>query len=190
MSLPCSCGSLGLLSSGPSSPACPADVVVDVTAPRWVPSAWQNAENGHHPLCLTASQANQITRWAASAAAGRARTCRAVGVSARRHACALACLLVDAPPCFDPLSTVCPLVHPLPTPPTHHPPATPQPPNPPLPPCRVALRAKYIHDLTVCSGASMNVFERCSGRDVNLDQHRSAPFANLFTDIDVRVWWW
>ncbi|EFN56045.1 hypothetical protein CHLNCDRAFT_145493 [Chlorella variabilis] len=50
---------------------------------------------------------------------------------------------------------------------------------------RFNIAAKYIHDLTVSSGASLNVFTRGRGRDLNLDHHRAGPYANLFTDVDV-----
>jgi hypothetical protein len=45
--------------------------------------------------------------------------------------------------------------------------------------------ATDIHDLTVSWGASLNVFTRGKGEDVNCDHHRSGPFANLFTDINM-----
>ena len=42
-----------------------------------------------------------------------------------------------------------------------------------------------IHDVSVQSGAMLNVVTRGRGQDVNLDHHRQAPFANLFTDYDM-----
>ncbi|KAL4856222.1 putative cinnamyl alcohol dehydrogenase 2 [Chlorella vulgaris] len=47
------------------------------------------------------------------------------------------------------------------------------------------IASKYIHDLTVSWGANLNVFTRGKGEDVNCDHHRSGPFANLFTDINM-----
>lgn len=49
---------------------------------------------------------------------------------------------------------------------------------------RFRFNARYVHDLTV-SGSSMNVFSRGSGVDLCFDHHKRAPFANLFTDIDL-----
>ncbi|PSC69036.1 band 7 [Micractinium conductrix] len=48
---------------------------------------------------------------------------------------------------------------------------------------RVATR--WIHDVTVASGASLNVFTQGGGADLNIDHHRAGPFGNLFTDIGV-----
>ena len=46
------------------------------------------------------------------------------------------------------------------------------------------FKTRFIHDLTVarCSG---NVFASGRGADLSFDHHRYAPFANLFTDIDI-----
>jgi len=49
---------------------------------------------------------------------------------------------------------------------------------------RFRFNVRFIHDLTVshCSG---NVCSAGSGVDVCFDHHKRAPFANLFTDIDI-----
>ena len=47
------------------------------------------------------------------------------------------------------------------------------------------MAAKYIHDITVASGSSLNVFHTGRGVDLNLDHHRAGSFANLFTDINL-----
>lgn len=46
------------------------------------------------------------------------------------------------------------------------------------------FKTKFIHDLTIvrCSG---NVFMSGSGLDLAIDHHKKAPFANLFTDINL-----
>ncbi|OAI56195.1 hypothetical protein AYO49_00910, partial [Verrucomicrobiaceae bacterium SCGC AG-212-N21] len=41
-----------------------------------------------------------------------------------------------------------------------------------------------FHDVTVDNGAIGNVFSKGSGVDFNMDHHKSAPYENLFTDID------
>lgn len=50
---------------------------------------------------------------------------------------------------------------------------------------RVSWPACYIHDYTVASSSSMNVLQDSSGRDLNLDHHRTAPFLNLFSNLNV-----
>jgi hypothetical protein len=51
--------------------------------------------------------------------------------------------------------------------------------------CRFNIAAKYIHDITVASGSSLNVFHTGRGVDLNLDHHRAGSFANLFTNINL-----
>ncbi|PRW56123.1 band 7 [Chlorella sorokiniana] len=57
---------------------------------------------------------------------------------------------------------------------------------------RVGVTAPFIHDLTVSSSSSMNVFVDCAGFNLNLDHHRTAPFSNLFTNLNhgygTRAW--
>lgn len=54
------------------------------------------------------------------------------------------------------------------------------------------LDTRFRHDLTVDALASGNVFEGGRGVDLAIDHHTSAPYENLFSDIDVglgtRVW--
>lgn len=54
------------------------------------------------------------------------------------------------------------------------------------------LRMSYVHDLTVESAASGNVFEAGRANDMAFDHHKRGPFANVFTDIDCgegnRIW--
>ena len=56
---------------------------------------------------------------------------------------------------------------------------------------RFRFDTKFIHDFTVlrCAG---NVISAGSGVDLSFDHHKYAPYANLFTDIDVgaghRTW--
>lgn len=45
----------------------------------------------------------------------------------------------------------------------------------------------FVHDLTVDERACGNVFSRGKGRNINFDHHRSAPYENLFTQIDVGI---
>ena len=52
-------------------------------------------------------------------------------------------------------------------------------------PCRFNIATRWIHDITVASGASVNVFSAGRGLDVNLDHHRAAPFTNLVTDLNL-----
>lgn len=44
---------------------------------------------------------------------------------------------------------------------------------------------RYIHDLTLASGASLNVLSDGGGVDCNIDLHRAAPHGNLFTDLNL-----
>lgn len=53
------------------------------------------------------------------------------------------------------------------------------------PPCRFSINAKWIHDLSVAYGASLNAFTAGRGLDLNVDHHRAGPWANLFTNINV-----
>jgi hypothetical protein len=57
---------------------------------------------------------------------------------------------------------------------------------------RFRLNTTYVHDLTVEGFAHGNVFRDGSGRSINLDHHRNAPFENLFTNLDMgdprRLW--
>ena len=46
------------------------------------------------------------------------------------------------------------------------------------------FETKFIHDLTV-SHSSGNVFMDGKGVDLSIDHHKKAPFANLFTNIDL-----
>lgn len=41
-----------------------------------------------------------------------------------------------------------------------------------------------FHDVTVDNGSMGNVFSKGSAQDFNMDHHKSAPYENLFTDID------
>lgn len=54
------------------------------------------------------------------------------------------------------------------------------------------VETTYVHDLTVEGLANGNVFRNGSGRSINLDHHRNAPYENLFTNLDVgdpkRLW--
>jgi hypothetical protein len=54
------------------------------------------------------------------------------------------------------------------------------------------IAVPYVHDLTVSSDASGNVFERGRGANLTLDHHGRAPFENLYTEVDVglgtRTW--
>jgi hypothetical protein len=54
------------------------------------------------------------------------------------------------------------------------------------------IRVRYIHDLTVGHQCSGSVCARGRAVDLSLDHHRSAPYENLFTDLDAgagqRLW--
>jgi hypothetical protein len=47
------------------------------------------------------------------------------------------------------------------------------------------FETRFMHDITVTSQASGNVFSAGRGLDICFDHHKRAPFANLFTDIDL-----
>lgn len=46
------------------------------------------------------------------------------------------------------------------------------------------FQTRFFHDVTVDGGATGNVFSRGVALDFNMDHHKSAPYENLFTDID------
>ena len=46
------------------------------------------------------------------------------------------------------------------------------------------IQTLFFHDVTVDGGATGNVFSRGVAQDFNMDHHKSAPYENLFTDID------
>ncbi len=46
------------------------------------------------------------------------------------------------------------------------------------------IRTKFIHDLTVSRNAGC-VFRGGRGVDLSFDHHKRAPYANLFTDLDL-----
>jgi hypothetical protein len=54
------------------------------------------------------------------------------------------------------------------------------------------IRTRFIHDITVSGFCSGNVVARGRGVDLALDHHRTAPYENLFTDLDAgagtRLW--
>ena len=54
------------------------------------------------------------------------------------------------------------------------------------------IQAELVHDLTVEWYAYGNVFTQGRGSNITLDHHRAAPYANLFTQIDLgeatRAW--
>lgn len=61
------------------------------------------------------------------------------------------------------------------TAPLHAPPAAP----------RFNCAVKFTHDITVDQTASLSVFSQGTGVDLNADQHRAGPHANLFSSIYV-----
>jgi hypothetical protein len=59
--------------------------------------------------------------------------------------------------------------------------------------CRnFTINMKFFHDLTVSQGSSGNVFSNGTAADLAIDNHRHAPYENLFTQIDAglgtRLW--
>jgi hypothetical protein len=50
-------------------------------------------------------------------------------------------------------------------------------------PRRFNVTAPFYHDLSMEAGSLVNVASQGGGADLNLDLHRSAPFANLFTAL-------
>jgi hypothetical protein len=46
------------------------------------------------------------------------------------------------------------------------------------------IKTRFFHDVTVDAGAMGNVFSKGVALDFNMDHHKSAPYENLFTDID------
>ena len=51
--------------------------------------------------------------------------------------------------------------------------------------CSFTIAAKFVHDLSVSATEHGSVFMSGSGRDLNLDHHRLAPYANLYTNLTV-----
>lgn len=49
----------------------------------------------------------------------------------------------------------------------------------------LSVAAPFIHDITISSSSSMNVVMDSAGFNLNLDHHRTAPFANLFTNLNM-----
>lgn len=47
------------------------------------------------------------------------------------------------------------------------------------------VETRFMHDITVTRGSSGNVVSQGRGLDICFDHHRYAPYANLFTEIDV-----
>ncbi|PSC69079.1 band 7 [Micractinium conductrix] len=50
---------------------------------------------------------------------------------------------------------------------------------------RLRVSAPFIHDISIASAASMNVVTESNGFNLNIDHHRTAPFANLFTNLNM-----
>lgn len=50
---------------------------------------------------------------------------------------------------------------------------------------RLRVQSPFIHDITVASSASMNVVQDSAGFNLNIDHHRTAPFSNLFTNLNM-----
>jgi hypothetical protein len=46
------------------------------------------------------------------------------------------------------------------------------------------IKTRFFHDVTVDGAAMGNVFSKGAALDFNMDHHKSAPYENLFTDID------
>lgn len=46
------------------------------------------------------------------------------------------------------------------------------------------IETRFFHDVTVDNGSTGNVFSNGTALDFNMDHHRSAPYENLFTNID------
>eukprot|EP00879_Flechtneria_rotunda_P032519 GHRR01035736.1.p1 GENE.GHRR01035736.1~~GHRR01035736.1.p1 ORF type:complete len:835 (+),score=148.35 GHRR01035736.1:180-2684(+) len=44
---------------------------------------------------------------------------------------------------------------------------------------------RFVHDITICGTEHGTVFMNGGGYDINLDHHRSSPYQNLFTNIDL-----
>ena len=49
------------------------------------------------------------------------------------------------------------------------------------------FEARYVHDFSLAGTEHGTVLVNSSGADVNFDHHRSAPYLNLFTNVDVGV---
>lgn len=47
------------------------------------------------------------------------------------------------------------------------------------------VRTVFIHDITASARATGNVVMAGGGRNLSLDHHRRAPYANLYTDLDL-----
>lgn len=50
---------------------------------------------------------------------------------------------------------------------------------------RFNFEKQFLHDLTVDTASTGNVFSAGRGANMNFDHHRCVPYENLFTDIDV-----
>lgn len=47
------------------------------------------------------------------------------------------------------------------------------------------IQTRFVHDITVSNCAAGNVIADGKGIDLSLDHHRRAPYANLFTNLDM-----
>lgn len=58
-------------------------------------------------------------------------------------------------------------------------------PEPSPPPRSVNISVRYVHDISVSGTEHGTVVHNTLGYDLNFDHHRSCPYANLWTNIDV-----
>jgi hypothetical protein len=47
------------------------------------------------------------------------------------------------------------------------------------------MQSQYMHDFSVATTEIGSVWSYCSGPDLNLDFHKGAPYANLYTNLDM-----
>eukprot|EP00775_Hariotina_reticulata_P003015 gene3015-3295_t len=49
----------------------------------------------------------------------------------------------------------------------------------------IAVKAPFVHDFTVATAEMGSVWSNSWGADLNLDFHKGAPYANLYTNLDM-----
>ncbi|WIA15873.1 hypothetical protein OEZ85_012625 [Tetradesmus obliquus] len=50
---------------------------------------------------------------------------------------------------------------------------------------RIAMKVPFVHDFSVATAETGSVWSNSWGADLNLDFHKGAPYANLYTDLDL-----
>lgn len=53
--------------------------------------------------------------------------------------------------------------------------------------CRYNITHRFLHDISLSGTEHGTVIMDSTGYDMNLDHHRSAPYCNLFTNVDMGI---